>query len=91
MSDLIIVTTLKSATILIGFALIAIASRAYFKSGVSALLTLAAAVGLLTVGVFAEAMALNAFGLTMDQAHVLEAVFTFSGFAVFFWSAWRRR
>lgn len=86
-----ILSLLKVLTVVLGAVFLAITWRAYRRAPNRGLLVLFIAVGLLTVSAVAEGLAYKALGLTLDQAHVIEALFTLAGFAVLVYSVWSFR
>lgn len=90
-NDLLLLSILKTATVALGATFLWITWRAYRRQPNPGLAALLGAVILLTVAAVAEGLAFRAVGLSLDQAHVIEAVFTLAGFAVLVYSVWSFR
>jgi Ca2+/Na+ antiporter len=83
MNTELILGLIKTVTVAIGLAFLLITLRAYRRDPNPGLFFLLIAVGLMTLAAVAEGLAFQAAGLSLDQAHIIEAVFTFAAFAVF--------
>lgn len=83
---ILILSIIKVITVALGCTFLAITWRAQRRQPNPGLLVLFAAVSLLTIASVAEGLAYRALGLTLDQAHVIEGVFTLAGFAVLVYS-----
>jgi hypothetical protein len=89
--QILLLSALKTVTVLFGAAFLWITWRAHRRTPNRGLLVLFVAVVLMTVAAVAEGLAYQALGLSLDQAHVIEAVFTLAGFAVLLGSVWSYR
>lgn len=76
-----LLSIIKILTVALGGTFLAITCRAYRRRQDGALALLLAAVILLTIGAVAEGLAYRAIGLTLADAHTIEAIFTVAGFA----------
>lgn len=74
---------IKTATVAFGLVFLVITLRAYRRNPNRGLLFLLVAVALMTTAAVAEGLAFQAAGLSLDQAHIIEAIFTLAAFAVF--------
>lgn len=83
MNTELILGLIKTATVALGLVFLAITLRAYRRDPNRGLLFLLVAVALMTTAAVAEGLAFQAAGLSLDQAHIIEAVFTLAAFAVF--------
>ena len=81
-----VLTALKVLTVAAGAWFLWVAVRAYRRHRTRSLGILIMAVGLMTAASVSEGAALQAFGLPLDQAHILEAVFMLAAFLVLLWS-----
>lgn len=77
-----ILTILKLLTVALGAVFIAISTRAYLKHRARSMLTLTVAIALMTGAAVAEGLAFQFIGLSLDEAHIIEAVFTLAAFTV---------
>ena len=89
--DILLLSIIKIATVTLGGIFLAITWRAHRRQPNTGLLVLFAAVALMTIASVAEGLAYRALGLRLDQAHLIEGVFTFAGFAVLVYSVWSYR
>lgn len=83
MNTELILGLIKTVTVALGLVFLVITLRAYRRNPNPGLLFLLVAVALMTTAAVAEGLAFQAAGLSLDQAHIIEAVFTLAGFAVF--------
>ena len=83
MNTELILGLIKVLTVALGLMFLLITLRAYRRNPNPGLFFLLIAVGLMTVAAVAEGLAFQAAGLSLDEAHVIEAVFTLAAFAVF--------
>lgn len=88
---ILLLSAIKIVTVALGAVFLGITLRAYRRQPNRGLLVLFMAVGLLTVSAVAEGLAFQALGLSLDQAHVIEGLFTLAGFAVLVYSVWSYR
>jgi hypothetical protein len=88
---IIILTILKTITVLLGAVFLFVTARAYVKHRTQSLLVFLVAILLITIGVMAEGIAFQllsrggppaALGNALDTAHVIEAVFMLAGYVV---------
>lgn len=84
-------TVLKIATVLFGLVFLYYTLRAYRKHRARSMLILFVAVGLMTAAAVAEGVAFAVLGLSLEQAHIVEAVFTLAAFAVLVYSIFAHR
>lgn len=89
--EILLLSAIKIVTVALGAVFLAITWRAYRRAPNPGMLVLFAAVVLMTVAAVAEGLAFQALGLSLDQAHVIEALFTLAGFAVLVYSVWSYR
>lgn len=85
---ILLLSALKIVTVALGAVFLGITLKAYVRRPNRGMLVLFFAVGLLTVSAVAEGLAYQALGLTLDQSHIIEALFTLAGFAVLVYSVW---
>lgn len=90
-TPILLLSVIKIATVALGAVFLWITWRAYRRQPNPGMLVLFAAVILMTVGAVAEGLAFQALGLSLDQAHIIEALFTLAGFAVLVYSVWSYR
>lgn len=89
--EILLLSIIKIATVVLGAVFLGITWRAYRRQPNRGLLVLFIAVVLMTVAAVAEGLAFRAIGLSLDQAHIIEALFTVAGFAVLVYSVWSYR
>ncbi len=82
----IALSILKALTVMLGVLFLFITWRAYRKHKARQLLVLLMAVGTLTLSAIVEGAAVQFLGLSLDQSHVIEGVFTLAAFAILVWS-----
>lgn len=78
----LVLVAIKAVTVLAGAGFLWITFKAWRANRRAALAILMAAVALLIVSAIAEGSAYQGFHLSLDQAHVIEAVFTLAAFVV---------
>ena len=83
----LLLSIVKTITVLVGGAFLVVAIRAYRKHRTRALLVLIVAIALLTTAAAAEGFAREVMRLDPDLAHLIEAVFTLAAYAVLLYSA----
>lgn len=88
---ILLLTIIKLITVALGFAFLAVTWRAHRRHPNPGLLVLFLAVALMTIASVAEGLAYRALGLSLDQAHIIEGLFTLAGFAVLVYSVWSYR
>ncbi len=84
--EILLLSLIKIATVALGVLFLGITLRAYRRQPDRGLLMLFIAVVLLTFAAVAEGLAFGAVKLPLDEAHIIEALFTVSGFAVLVYS-----
>ena len=77
---------LRIISITLGAVFLFFTLRAYLKHRTRPMLVLMVAIVLMIMASASEGAATQVLGLNLDQAHVIEAVFTLSAFAVLVWS-----
>lgn len=77
-----VLTLMKLATVSLGLVFLWVAYQAWHRSRSPRMLTLMAAVVLMTLAALAEGIAYRGLGLTLDQSHLIEAVVMLAAFAV---------
>ncbi len=82
MNTILLLTIIKTATVLAGAWFLGLTWRANRRVPNRGFRILIAAMVLMTIGAVAEGLAFRAVGLSLDQAHLIEGVFTLAGFAV---------
>lgn len=89
--QILLLSAIKIVTVALGAVFLGITWRAYRRQPNRGLFVLFIAVVLMTVAAVAEGLAFQALGLSLDQAHVVEALFTLAAFAVLVYSVWSYR
>lgn len=89
-STILILSALKLVTVLLGFVIVALAWRAFRSTGRKPFMWLAIGLGLMTIGAIAEGAAFQGLDLSLDESHVIEAVFTLAAFGVLVYSLFAR-
>ncbi len=89
--SILLLSVIKIVTVVLGSVFLGITWRANRRQPNRGLLMLFLAVVLMTVGAVAEGLAFRAVGLSLDQAHLIEGLFTLAGFAVLVYSVWSYR
>lgn len=77
---------MKLATVALGALIIYLGTRAYRSSRRKPILWLTIGMGIMTLGAVAEGLAIQGLGLTLDQAHMIEAVVTLGAFGALVYS-----
>lgn len=85
---ILLLSVIKIITVALGAVFLWITWRAYRRQPNRGMLVLFAAVVLMTIGAVAEGLAFRAVGLSLDQAHIIEGLFSLAGFAVLVYSVW---
>ncbi|MBW3583554.1 MAG: hypothetical protein KY455_10695 [Euryarchaeota archaeon] len=83
---ILILTILKIISVSLGAIFLFFTYRAYRKHASRPLLVLMVAILLMVLAAVAEGAAFQVLGFALEQAHVIEAVFTLAAFAVLVWS-----
>ncbi len=83
--SILLLSIIKILTVALGAVFLGITWRAYRRQPNRGMLVLFVAVVLMTVAAVAEGLAL---GLSLDEAHIIEGLFTLAGFAVLVYSVW---
>jgi len=76
-------------TVLLGAWIVYLAAKAFRVSRTRSMFWLTVGMATLTFSAIAEGLAFRGAGLSLDQAHVVEGVFTLLGFAILVWSLHR--
>lgn len=77
---------LKALTVLLGFLIVWFGFKAWRAGRRRPLLWLTLGMGLMTLGAIAEGVAFQGLGLTLDESHIVEALFTLAAFGVLVYS-----
>ncbi|MFA5943077.1 MAG: hypothetical protein WC876_01280 [Candidatus Thermoplasmatota archaeon] len=85
---ILLLSIIKIITVALGAVFLGITWRAYRRQPNRGILVLFIAVVLMTIAAVAEGLAFQALGLSLDQAHIIEGLFTLAGFAVLVYSVW---
>lgn len=85
-TTILVLSAIKAVTVILGLVVIGLGWRAYRASGRRPFLWLTVGLGLMTIGAIAEGAAYQGLNLSLDQAHVVEALFTLAAFAVLVYS-----
>lgn len=88
---IITLSIIKAITVVIGLVFLFFTWKAYRKAQSRALLILFIAIGLMVAAAVAEGASLQILGLSLDQAHVIEAFVTLAAFAVLLYSVLSHR
>ncbi|MEK6975112.1 MAG: hypothetical protein AABY18_02070 [Candidatus Thermoplasmatota archaeon] len=88
---ILLLSIIKILTVVLGAVFLGITWRAYRRQPNRGMLVLFFAVALMTVAAVAEGLAFQALGFSLDQAHIIEGLFTLAGFAVLVYSVWSYR
>ena len=86
MNTELILGILKTVTVALGIAFLWITWKAYRRQPNRGILVLFIAVVLMTTAAVAEGLAYQALGLSLGQAHLIEAAFTLVAFGVLVYS-----
>jgi heme A synthase len=84
--SILVLTVLKTLTVLLGLAFLYYTGRAYKRRKSREFALLFVAIALLTVAAISEGLAFQGLKLSLDDAHVIEGIFTLAGFAVLVYS-----
>jgi hypothetical protein len=87
---ILLLSALKSLTVLLGLAIVALAAKAFFASRRRPAFWLAVGMAVLTLGAISEGLAFQGLGWSLAASHVFEAFVTLAGFAVLVYSLYVR-
>lgn len=83
---IITLSIIKTITVAVGLVFLYLVGRAYAKTRARSMAVLFVAVGLFVAAAVVEGTAVQLLSMSLDQAHVLEAIVTLAGFMVLLYS-----
>ncbi len=81
-STFALLSIIKAATVCVGAVFLLLAGRAYWRTRAASMRTLFVAVALLVLAAVAEGASLQVLRLSLEHAHIIEAVVTLAAFVV---------